>query len=200
MSKLNAVQVAIVNAISTYKNGSVGIVRVFEKTMMDFWGEARCQPHNVEFMINRFKPFPILQKAAINLLKQKDGKALGYFVFKQDKITGLYTVKNQADITKEQKQIARNNIKAFIANNYTSLLHEKSVKAKIEKAFDPAQAQQAVMRAITNQLKAYMMEHDGIDTDLLKGMAENAIKAAFASDNLAKINASVKEEKAKKAA
>lgn len=207
MSKLNAVQTAVVNAISAYKNGSTGVVRAFEQTMLDFWGEGRCQPHNVEFMVNALERFPILQKAAIKLLKQKGADALGYFTFKlvdvktpSGKVKRVYEIKNQADITKEMKLVARQNIKAFVANEYTSLLHEKGVKAKLEKAFDASKAEQAMMRTITAQLKAYMLEHDGIDLDLLRGMADNAIKAAFAKENIAKVNASVAAEKAKVAA
>lgn len=201
MAKLNPTQQAIADAFVQYKEGSSAVIRSFEKAILDFWMVDRCRCDNLTFFVNTAKRFPVLQKTVINVLKfgEKDptgekGLALGYFDIKKDKETGLYTVTNKVAakegeiaITKEMKSAARKNVRAFIANEYTSLLNVKGIK--VEVAFDITKSGASIKASITSNLKKMLAENADADPAILQKIAMDAVAEAFKAENILKVKA-----------
>lgn len=194
MAKLTATQQVIVNAFASYKEGSTAVVRAFEEAIRGFWYTDSCNPTNLAFFVNTAKRFPRLQQVVIGLLKKQGDDALAYLDFKKDKTTGEYILTNKEGITKEMKVKARQNVAAFIANEYTSLMHEKSIKMEIK--FDAGKAATSIKGSITNQLKALLSENQDADIAILKKIVDDAVAAAFEDKNIAKVKANVIVEKA----
>ena len=194
MAKLTATQQSIVNAFAIYKEGSTAVVRSFEQAILNFWMVDRCRTDNLQFFLNAAKRFPVLQKTAVNILKfgERDkegtkGFAIGYFDVKKDKETGEYTVTNKADITKEMKVAARNNVRAFIANEYTSLMNVKGIKVDVE--FDIKKSGASIKASITNNLKKMLAENADADPKILMKIAMDAVAESFMEENILKVKA-----------
>lgn len=204
MAKLNPTQTAIAAAFANYKTGSVAVVRAFEQTIHNFWHVDSMSCENVAFFINTAKRFPVLQKIAVGLLSKKDEKALAYLEIKKVKGKDEYTVRNSAGkdaagnelpITKEMKVIARENVRRFIANEYTSLTHEKGVKVEVK--FDADKGAASIRAAIVNQVKAMLVVNGDVDTALIHKMIADATAEALRQDTMAKTKKAADELKAK---
>lgn len=187
MAKLTQTQATIAQAFASYKNGSTAVVRAFEMAIHGYWHTDSCNPTNLQFFLNASKRFPVLQKVAITLLKQTDEKALAYLNIKKDKASGEYVITNAKDITKEMKVKARQNVAAFIACEYTSLTHEKSVKVNVE--FTQDMAAKSIKASITNNLKKMLAENADTDVALLMKMVNDSISEVFTDASIAKIKA-----------
>lgn len=183
MAKLTATQQTIVNAFAVYKEGSTAVVRAFEAAIHNFWHVDSCNPTNLEFFLNAAKRWPVLQRTAVALLTKKGDEALAYFEIKKDK-EGVFTVKNQADITKAMKVIARQNVAKFIAMEYTSLMHEKSIK--IEVSFDAGKAANSIRNAIMAQVKAMMAANGDVDKAIITKIINDATAEALNEENMLK--------------
>ena len=204
MAKLTATQQIIVNAFAVYKEGSTAVVRAFESAIHNFWHVDSCNPSNLEFFLNAAKRWPVLQRTAVALLTKKGDEALAYLEIKKDK-DGVFTIKNQSDITKQMKVIARQNVAKFIAMEYTSLMHEKSIKFDI--SFDADKAAGSIRNAIMAQVKAMMAANGDVDAEIIKGLITKATADALSEEFMLKakvagqqLKAKAEEAEAKKAA
>lgn len=194
MSKLTANQAAIVKAFAEYKNGSTAVVRAFEMAIHAFWHTDSCNPSTVEFFLNAAKRWPVLQRTAVALLSKKGDEALAYFEIKKDK-AGVFTVKNQADITKVMKMKARQNVAKFIAMEYTSLMHEKTIKFDI--SFDADKAAGSIRNAIMAQVKAMMAANGDVDAEVIKALITKATADALSEESMLKAKIAGQQLKAK---
>ncbi len=196
--KLTQTQQVIADAFAAYKNGSTGVVRAFEQAIHGYWHQDSCNPTNLQFFLNVSKRFPVLQKLAMQLLTKKGPEALAYLEIKKDKKTGEFVITNAKDITKEMKVVARQNVAKFIANQYTSLFHEKSVK--IEITFDVTKGAATIQNAIFAQIKAMEAAHGNIDPAIIHKMINDAAAKALGEESLlkAKLEAKKLKEKAAK--
>lgn len=201
MAKLNATQQAIVKAVSNYREGSRALVMVFETVIQSYWTTDSCNPVNVEFFLNAIKRFPQIQNAVRTTLLPKFGK----FEIKQVSGAGKdkeYTVANwkpeegEQGITKADKLAFREAVRSFIANEYTSLLHEKKVAEKMNKAFDMDKSAKSVRNSIMSQIKAAIA--DGQNLDILRNLVTQSVEDAFKTENIREARQAV--EKAKQAA
>lgn len=204
MAKLTATQQTIVNAFAVYKEGSTAVVRAFENAIHNFWHVDSCNPTNLEFFLNAAKRWPVLQRTAVALLSKKGDEALAYLEIKKDK-EGVFTVKNAADITKAMKVLARQNVAKFIAMEYTSLMHEKSIKFDI--TFDADKAAGSIRNAIMAQVKAMMAANGDVDAEVIKTLITKATADALSDESMLKakmagqaLKAKAEEAEAKKAA
>lgn len=194
MSKLTNSQAIIVKAFAEYKNGSTAVVRAFEHAIHNFWHVDSCNPTNLEFFLNTAKRWPVLQRTAIALLSKTGDDALAYFEIKKDK-AGVFTVKNQADITKQMKVIARQNVAKFIAMEYTSLMHEKSIKLEI--SFDADKAAGSIRNAIFAQVKAMLAANGDVDEAIIRNLIGKATTDALSGESMAKAKVDAEKLKAK---
>lgn len=183
MAKLNQAQQAIANAFAVYKEGSTAVVRAFEQAISGFWHVDRCRTENLEFFVNTAKRFPVLQRTAVALLSKKGDKALGYFDIKKDK-DGVFTIKNQAEITKEMKVIARRNVAKFIAMEYTSLMHDKDIS--FELSFDADKAAGSIRNAIFAQVKNMIAVSGAADVEMINNLILKATKEALGEESMLK--------------
>lgn len=203
MAKLNAAQVTILEAFAAYKSGSVAVVRAFEMAISNYWNVDSCNPTNLQFFLNAAKRFPVLQKAAVALLKRKEEEALGYFSIKINKETGEYEITNAKDVTKQMKAVARLNVKKFIEASYTSLLQEKKIaKGVSELSFDKEASAKAIRTSIQSQIKAMLAAQGNLDKNIIRNLVNSAMEEAFSADSVkkAKADADKLREKATKAA
>lgn len=196
MAKLSATQQTIVNAFSVYKEGSTAVVRSFEAAIHAFWHTDSCNPATVQFFLNAAKRWPVLQRTAVALLTKKGDEALAYFEIKKSK-EGDFVVKNMADITKEMKVKARQNVAKFIAMEYTSLMHEKSIKFDI--SFDADKAAGSIRNAIMAQVKAMMAAHGDVDEAVIKSLITKATSDALSGESLLKAKVAGQQLKEKAA-
>lgn len=194
MSKLTNTQALIAKAFADYKSGSTAVVRAFESAIHGFWHTDSCNPTNLEFFVNTAKRFPVLQRTAIALLSKKGDEALGYFEIKKTK-DGLFTIKNQGDITKAMKVKARQNVAKFIAMEYTSLMHEKSIKFDI--TFDADKAAGSIRNAIMAQVKAMMAANGEVDPEVIKTLITKATSDALSEESMLKAKMAGQELKKK---
>lgn len=183
MSKLNQVQAAIAQAFAVYKEGSTAVVRSFETAIHNFWHVDRCRTENLEFFVNTAKRFPVLQRTAVALLSKQGDKALGYFDIKKNK-EGVFTITNKADITKEMKVIARQNVAKFIAMEYTSLMHDKDMSFEI--TFDADKAAGSIRNAIFAQVKAMIAVSGDADVSVINNLIAKATADALSKESMLK--------------
>lgn len=197
--KLTQTQQVIADAFQVYKTGSTGVVRAFEQAIHGFWHQDSCNPTNLQFFLNVAKRFPVLQKVAMQLLTKKGPEALAYLEIKKDKKTGEFVITNAKDITKEMKVIARQNVAKFIAMEYTSLMHEKSIKVDI--SFDATKGAATIKNAIFAQIKAMIAAHGEMDPAIINKMITDATKEALNQESVLKATLEAKKlkEKAEKA-
>lgn len=197
--KLTQTQQMIADAFAAYKTGSTGVVRAFESAIDGFWRQDSCNPTNLQFFLNVSKRFPVLQKVAVALLSKKGPEALAYLEIKKDKKTGEFLITNAKDITKEMKVVARQNVAKFIANQYTSLMHEKSVNVEI--TFDVTKGANSIRNAIFAQVKAMIAVHGEMDEAIINKMVNDATKDALNQESVLKAQLEAKKlkDKAEKA-
>lgn len=201
MATLNKAQQAIAAAFAQYKEGSTAVVRSFEQAISDFWLVDRCRCDNLTFFINAAKRWPVLQKTAINILKfsAKDadgskGFALGYFDVKLDKKTGEWVVTNKEGITKEMKLAARQNVRAFLANEYTSLMNVKGIKLDV--AFDLDKSASSIKASLTSALRKMLEDSADADPRIMEKLAASALAEVFSDAGVAKVKAEIAKKKA----
>lgn len=195
--KLTQTQQVIADAFAAYKNGSTGVVRAFEQAIHGFWHQDSCNPTNLQFFLNVAKRFPVLQKVAIQLLSKKGPEALAYLEIKKDKKSGDFVITNSKDITKEMKVVARQNVQKFIANQYTSLMHEKSIKVEI--TFDATKGAATIQNAIFAQVKAMIAVHGEMDPAIITKMVNDATAKALNQDSILKATVEARKLKEKAA-
>lgn len=223
-TKLNATQIAIVKAIETFKQGSRGIVTVYENVLADYWGKDSCNPDNIQFMLNALKRFPQIQRIAKNLLtewtpekaitiqkeidgKMQDVKVTGFGNFKIKSTRSgtdvTYTVVNHEDgMTKQEKAAFRSYTKSFAALELTSLMHEKKTAAIIDKAFtfDKEKSAKAMRQAIQRQVEDFFKANPAADPSMMRAIVGKTLDDVFNSENIKTTREKVKETLAKKAA
>lgn len=193
--KLTQTQQVIADAFAAYKNGSTGVVRAFEQAIHGFWHQDSCNPSNLQFFLNVSKRFPVLQKVAIQLLSKKGPEALAYLEIKKDKKSGDFVITNAKDITKEMKVVARQNVQKFIAMEYTSLMHEKSIKVEI--SFDQTKGAASIKNAIFTQIKAMIATNGEMDPAIINKMIADATREALAQESVLKATVEAKKLKAR---
>lgn len=200
---LNATKKLISEAVANYRDGSRGVVKAFEAVLTGYWGADSCNPDNIEFFLNALKRFPVLQNTAKGLLP-KFGKfsiKLNNELTSKDKKEKVYTVKNdETKATKEEKAKYRIAVKEFVAAEYTSLVHEKSVNVTTEFTFNADKSAKALKAALVKQLKDMMKANESADASVMRRLVDNAIHEVFSQESVAKIRKDAKEEKQKKAA
>lgn len=199
----NPTKKLISEAVSNYRDGSRGIVKAFEAVLTGYWGSDSCNPDNLQFFINALKRFPVLQNTAKGLLA-KFGKfkvKLNMEETSKDKKDKVYSIVNDENkATKEEKAKYRIAVKEFIAAEYTSLVHEKSVSIQTEFTFDKEKSAKALKSALVKQLKDMMKANGSADASVMRRIIDNAVHEVFAQGSVAKIRKDVREEAVSKAA
>ena len=205
MAKMNATQLLIIESVKNFREGSRGLVKTFEVVATDYWGKDSCNPANIEFFINAIKRFPQLQRAVINDLLPTMAK----LVIKMDKDNTsadkkekAYTVTNwkhdaakgEAPVSKEQKVAYRNAVKAFVAAEYSSLLHTDKTKERDAKSFDLDKSAKSIRTSIQSQLQQAI--ENGANTDVLRNMAIKAINDLFTAENMRDLRSKAASKKA----
>lgn len=143
-------------AVVAYRTAGRAVVDVFERYGDLFLQEWKAE--RMEFMLASLNEFPVLQDAAVKILKgeltldiKRDGKK-GSFT---------YTVKKPEAANKKWKAKCQENWDAFKAKQLTSLLNHDKIKVTVE--FDFGKTQVSLKRLVQKAVDADVSKQDLID-------------------------------------